>query len=87
MFGVDFNPAADKLRVVSNTGQNLRVERRALGAVAAVDTALAYDPTTYDAAVGGTPPGPSGGRRRLHAKPAGVRHHPRHHRVRDRRQF
>ncbi|KAA6439001.1 DUF4394 domain-containing protein [Dyadobacter flavalbus] len=25
MFGVDFNPAADRLRVVSNTGQNLRI--------------------------------------------------------------
>lgn len=25
LFGVDFNPAADRLRVVSNTGQNLRI--------------------------------------------------------------
>lgn len=25
-FGVDFNPAADRLRVVSNTGQNLRID-------------------------------------------------------------
>ncbi|ONI50380.1 hypothetical protein STIB_54740 [Streptomyces sp. IB2014 011-1] len=24
MFGVDFNPAANRLRVISNTGQNLR---------------------------------------------------------------
>ncbi len=24
-FGVDFNPAVDRLRVVSNTGQNLRI--------------------------------------------------------------
>src|SRR4029450_12615815 len=23
-FGVDFNPAADRLRIISNTGQNLR---------------------------------------------------------------
>ena len=58
VFGVDFNPAADKLRVVSNTGQNLRVNADT-GAIAGVDTVLAYDPATYDAGVGGTPPTPN----------------------------
>jgi hypothetical protein len=38
-FGVDFNPVADRLRIVSDTGQNLRIEPT-LGAVAGVDTAL-----------------------------------------------
>jgi hypothetical protein len=39
-FGVDFNPVADRLRVVSDTGQNLRVHPDT-GAVAATDPALA----------------------------------------------
>lgn len=38
-FGVDFNPAADRLRIVSNTGQNLRHNVNA-GGVTIVDTAL-----------------------------------------------
>lgn len=38
-FGVDFNPAADGLRIVSNTGQNLRVTNLTTGA-ATTDTAL-----------------------------------------------
>lgn len=42
-FGVDFNPAADRLRVVSHTGQNLRLVPDT-GAVAAVDPALRYAP-------------------------------------------
>ncbi len=48
-FGVDFNPAADRLRVVSNTGQNLRInvdngEATTDGAIAATAavTAAAY---------------------------------------------
>lgn len=38
-FGVDFNPAADRLRVVSDTGQNLRLHPDT-GALAANDPAL-----------------------------------------------
>lgn len=41
-FGVDFNPAADRLRIVSNTDQNLRINPNN-AAVAGVDTALTYD--------------------------------------------
>ena len=38
-FGVDFNPTVDRVRVVSNTGQNLRLDPNT-GLVAAVDGAL-----------------------------------------------
>lgn len=41
--GVDFNPQSDRLRLVSNNGQNLRVHAD-IGA-AATDGALAYAPT------------------------------------------
>ena len=41
-FGVDFNPAADRLRVVSDTGQNLRHDLNT--DTTANDTALAYVP-------------------------------------------
>lgn len=41
-FGVDFNPTVDRIRLVSNTGQNLRLHPDT-GAVAAVDTNLAYN--------------------------------------------
>src|SRR5690606_16616327 len=41
-FGVDFNPVADRLRLVSNTGQNLRVD---------VTTGAA----TVDGAINGVP--------------------------------
>jgi len=41
--GVDFNPAADRLRVVGAGGQNLRLHPDT-GAVAATDPALAYVP-------------------------------------------
>jgi Domain of unknown function (DUF4394) len=44
-FGVDFNPAADRLRIVSNTGQNLRHNVNAGGATL-VDSALNYVPGT-----------------------------------------
>jgi hypothetical protein len=47
-FGVDVNPAADALRVISNTGQNLRFVF-ATG-VTATDTALTYPPSTAPAA-------------------------------------
>lgn len=40
-FGVDFNPAADRLRIVSDTGQNLRHNVNA-GGVTLVDGALNY---------------------------------------------
>jgi len=39
-FGVDFNPAADRVRVVSDTGQNLRLHPDT-GALAATDPPLA----------------------------------------------
>ncbi|MCD9198818.1 DUF4394 domain-containing protein [Aeromicrobium wangtongii] len=45
-FGVDFNPAADRLRVVSDTGQNLRHDVTQATATTAVDAPLAYDGTT-----------------------------------------
>ena len=40
-FGFDFNPAPDRIRVVSNLGQNLRLSPND-GAIAGMDTALAY---------------------------------------------
>ncbi len=42
-FGFDFNPAADRIRVVSNTGQNLRLHPDT-GVLVAVDTPLDYGP-------------------------------------------
>jgi hypothetical protein len=39
-FGVDFNPVADRLRLVSDSGQNLRVNP--INGQATTDTALAY---------------------------------------------
>ncbi len=41
-FGFDFNPAADRIRIVSDQDQNLRVNP-ATGLIAFVDTPLAYD--------------------------------------------
>lgn len=38
-FGFDFNPTVDRIRIVSNTGQNLRVHPET-GAIAAVDGAI-----------------------------------------------
>ena len=48
-FGVDFNPAADRLRVVSDTGQNLRHNVNDGGTTTA-DTTLSYPPATTAAA-------------------------------------
>ncbi len=48
-FGVDFNPAADRLRVVSNTGQNLRHDVNE-GGTTTVDTPLTYPPAVTPAA-------------------------------------
>ncbi|MEH1163758.1 DUF4394 domain-containing protein [Micromonospora sp. CPCC 205539] len=42
-FGVDFNPAADRLRIVSNTGANLRHNVNAGGTTVA-DTVLTFPP-------------------------------------------
>ncbi len=42
-YGVDFNPAADRLRIVSSQGQNLRHNVNA-GGITAVDGALNYTP-------------------------------------------
>ncbi len=44
-FGVDFNPAADRLRIVSENGQNLRHNVNA-GGTTATDDALDYPPAT-----------------------------------------
>lgn len=51
-FGVDFNPAADRLRIVSDTGQNLRHDVNS-GGVTTVDGPLAYPATTTTPAVPG----------------------------------
>lgn len=50
-FGVDFNPAADRLRVVSDTGQNLRHNVNP-GGTTLVDDPLDYPPATPVNAVG-----------------------------------
>lgn len=51
-FGFDFNPTVDRIRVVSDAGQNLRLHP-VTGAVAATDTNLVYAAT--DAGAGTTP--------------------------------
>ncbi len=51
-FGVDFNPAPDRIRVVSNTGQNLRLNP-VDGTLSGTDTNLAY--ATGDANFGKNP--------------------------------
>jgi hypothetical protein len=51
-FGMDFNPVADRIRVVSNTGQNLRLHPDT-GALAATDPPTAYAPADAQA---GQPP-------------------------------
>ncbi|MDE2418455.1 MAG: DUF4394 domain-containing protein [Burkholderiales bacterium] len=43
LFGVDFNPVADRIRVVSNTGTNFRLHPDT-GALAATDPPLVYAP-------------------------------------------
>jgi hypothetical protein len=48
-FGVDFNPAADRLRIVSDTGQNLRHNVN-VGGATNTDTMLTYPPATTAAA-------------------------------------
>ena len=51
-FGFDFNPAVDRIRLVSNTGQNLRLNP-ITGAVAATDTNLSF--ATGDTNASATP--------------------------------
>lgn len=51
-FAVDFNPTVDRLRCVSETGQNLRLNPND-GTVAATDTSLAY--ASFDPAFGSAP--------------------------------
>jgi hypothetical protein len=47
-FGVDFNPVADRVRIVSDTGQNLRhmIGQGGTAATTATDTTLTYPPAT-----------------------------------------
>lgn len=45
-FGVDFNPAADRLRIISDTGQNLRHDVTQATPTTAVDGALNYEGAT-----------------------------------------
>ena len=52
-FGVDFNPAADRLRIVSNTGQNLRHNVNA-GGTTLVDGTLTYVPPATALGIVGT---------------------------------
>ena len=58
-FGVDFNPAADRLRIVSDTSQNLRHNINA-GGVTLVDDPLDYPPATPVNAVGPNATGVTG---------------------------
>ncbi len=51
-FGFDFNPTVDRIRIVSNTGQNLRAHP-VTGAIVFVDTSLAFAAT--DVNFGATP--------------------------------
>lgn len=52
-FAFDFNPVADRIRVISNNAQNLRLNPDT-GAVAGLDTAVAY-PGSGDTNSGATP--------------------------------
>ena len=52
-FGVDFNPAADRLRIVSDTGQNLRHNVNA-GGVTITDDPLDYPPAAPVNSIGPT---------------------------------
>jgi Domain of unknown function (DUF4394)/Calx-beta domain len=53
-FGVDFNPVPDRLRIVSDTGQNLRLNPNT-GNAPAVDTSLAFAGGSVDPNAGDTP--------------------------------
>ncbi|RJF96491.1 DUF4394 domain-containing protein [Noviherbaspirillum cavernae] len=58
-FGVDFNPAADRLRIVSDSGQNLRHNVNA-GGVTLTDDPLDYPPATPVNATGPNASGVTG---------------------------
>ncbi|EIV94647.1 DUF4394 domain-containing protein [Frankia sp. QA3] len=51
-FGVDFNPAANRLRIISNTGQNLRHNIDDQTGTPPIGTTVADTPLTYPPAVG-----------------------------------
>ena len=51
-FGVDFNPAADRLRIVGNDGQNLR-HNVDTGGTTLADTALNYTPAVSATGIAG----------------------------------
>ena len=55
--GFDFNPAVDRIRLVTENGTNLRLNPDT-GAIAGTDSKLAYESTSFDLLVGGTPPTP-----------------------------
>jgi hypothetical protein len=55
-FGFDFNPVVDRIRVVSDANQNLRLNPDD-GRVAAVDRNLMYDPARYEPDAHAFPPG------------------------------
>jgi hypothetical protein len=48
-FGVDFNPAADRLRIISDTGQNLRHNVNVATGGTVADGTLTYPPATAPA--------------------------------------
>ena len=52
-FGVDFNPAANALRVVSDTGQNLRQPFATAGAATVADGTLSYAPPAVATGING----------------------------------
>jgi len=52
LFAVDFNPAADRLRILSNTGQNLRHNVNA-GGMTIANGALNYTAGTADTGITG----------------------------------
>ncbi|MHA7207776.1 DUF4394 domain-containing protein [Arthrobacter sp. MDT1-65] len=52
-FGVDFNPAANALRVVSDTGQNLRQPFASAGAATVADGPLSYAPPAIATGING----------------------------------
>jgi Domain of unknown function (DUF4394)/Calx-beta domain/FG-GAP-like repeat len=56
--GFDFNPAADLIRIVTSSNQNYRVNPTT-GVTAGVDTAPAYDATSYADYFTGTAPTPN----------------------------
>lgn len=51
-FGMDFNPSVDRLRVVSDSGSNFRIDPNT-GAVAGTDIGLVYAPGDINAGISG----------------------------------